>query len=58
MYCFYVSRGWADVNPAELDIIKQAVIDHSIYTEDEKEFLQRQKDKLVMEYEKHLRFPN
>ena len=58
MYCFYVSRGWADVNPAELDIIKQAVIDHSIYTEDEKEFLQRQKDKLVREYEKHLQFPN
>lgn len=55
MYCFYVSRDWKDVNPNDFVIIKQTVVDHPIYTEEEKEFLTEQKKQLVEEYEKNLR---
>lgn len=55
MYCFYVSREWKDVNPKDFAIIKQTVVDHPIYTEEEKEFLREQKKQLVEEYEKNLR---
>ncbi len=54
MYCFYASRGWKDVNEKDYKIIEQTSINNTEYNDDEKLFLKEQKEKLILEYRKHL----
>lgn len=54
MYCFYVSRDWADISEADYEILCRADIDCPEYTGKEKAFLREQKSKLLEEYQKRL----
>ena len=54
MYCFYVNREWKDVNETDYNIIADADIENSIYSEEEKAFLKQKKEQLLQEYKKHL----
>ena len=54
LYCFYESRGWTDLNPEDLEIIRAADIDRAEYSREEKAYLKEQKEKLVSKYEERL----
>lgn len=54
MYCFYESRGWRDLNDADLMIIQSADIDCAEYDESEKMYLAVQKERLVSAYQEYL----
>lgn len=56
LYCFYTNRNWRNcVSEEDFEIIKTCDIDWDKYTDEEKTFLQEQKQKLVSAYEKVLR---
>lgn len=55
MYCFYVNRNWRDVNETDFEVIKNVLIEHPIFTEEEKCFLRKKKGQLVREYEEHMK---
>ena len=52
---FYVSRSWQDVNEDDFQILKNTDICCAEYSEEEKLFLQEQKQKLLQEFEKQLK---
>ena len=55
LYCFYDSRHWKDVNENDFEVIKNVLIEHPVFTEEENCFLREKKEQLIREYEKHMK---
>ncbi|MBQ3334041.1 MAG: metallophosphoesterase [Eubacteriaceae bacterium] len=54
LHSFYASRDWEDVNEKDYQIIKQAVIDDDVFSDEEKRFLEKKKNQLLKKYKKRL----
>ena len=54
LYCFYESREWKDATLQDYEIIRQTEIEGEYYTEEEKQFLKEQKEKLLAAFEEEI----
>lgn len=55
LYCYYSNREWHDACKADYDIIANVDVENSIFSEEEKQFLRQQKEKLLRGFETYFR---
>lgn len=55
LYCYYSNREWHDACKADYDIIANVDVENSIFSEEEKQFLRQQREKLLRGFETYFR---